>query len=134
LLKKESGSGQVLLIQIQESKNIRILSCGSGSGTLCGIYFSVYFQLDYEESAMPKESVEAMDDYPEAEAAGQHEDVEAKEENNEDENSFLPVGLAIFFILGQLIVGMGGRQLIWGGNFIDSLEGITLFQKGGGFS
>jgi hypothetical protein len=69
-------------------------------------------QLDYEESAMPKESVEAMDDYPEAEgrsseAAGQHEDVEAKEENTEDENSFLPVGLAIFFILGQLIVGRG---------------------------
>ena len=77
-----------------------------------GIYYSVYFQLDYEESAMPKESVEAMDDYPEAEgrsgeAAGQHEDVEAKEENNEDENSFLPVGLAIFFILGQLVVGRG---------------------------
>jgi hypothetical protein len=71
-----------------------------------GIYYSVYFQLDYEESAMPKESVEAMDDYPEAEAAGQHEDVEAKE-NNEDENSFLPVGLAIFFILGQLVVGRG---------------------------
>jgi hypothetical protein len=48
-----------------------------------------------------------MDDYSEAEAAGQHEDVEAKEENNEDENSFLPVGLAIFFILGQLIAGWG---------------------------